>query len=421
MKLLLRTLLFILLATSCNNLMDADLTERQTFIKTFNGVTDLEATAIEITSDAILLLGNMPDPEYIRTTRDSLITVVIKTDLQGNLIGKQYFPGGQSVSIRKLTNTDQYLVVGQTNALGGVTRTRVLHLNSDLSENSVYYKADPGINYKGVSLTLSGEKIIVLGSYETSDGLERPYIETFPNVASLGNAAWAQKFDLINRNYKNSKSIHYSNGSIIWASAIAQDEDNTDKSYVSIPYVQEESVFTNYSLLGENEDNISFRPYDIQPAYFPEFGFGVVGTRANPNQTGANMFFLRTDLSGNIIDSSIKYYDTQLSADGTAITKTDNAVDDFGTAIAATRDGGFVLAGHYRTGSTQKTDDILLIKIDVQGNIIWLKTIGGKGEEHITAIRETEDQGLLILGTNIVENVASMFLIKTDKNGELKN
>jgi hypothetical protein len=429
MKRLLRITLLILIATSCNNLMDADRTERLTFIKTFNGVTNMEAVAMEVTADAILILANMPDPE-VKNTLDSIITVVIKTDLNGNLIAKEYYKGGRGDAIKKLNNTnpDQYLVVGSTNAITreGVTKTRILHLQSNLTEISRYHKADPVIRYKGVSLTLSGDKIVVLGTYENPDGLERPYVETFANADSLAKAvtAWSQKFDLINRNYKNSKSVHYVNNSIIWASAISQETNNSDESYVSVPYVEENLVFTNYSLLGQNEPGRSFRPFDIQPAHHPSFGYGVVGTRAEINQANANMFFFRTDPSGNIIESSIKFFNAQRE---NAILwdnrnqSDDKDLDTFGTAITATRDGGFVLAGHYKTGNSQKNDDILLIKIDVQGNIIWKKIIGGKGDEHVTAIRETEDRGLLICGTNFVENVASVFLIKTDKNGELKN
>ncbi len=426
MKRLLRFSILIILASSCNNLMDADRTTRQTFIKTFNGVTDLRAASVEVTADAILIVANMPDPEYIRTTRDSILTVVIKTDLEGNLTAKEYYKGGRGDAIKKLNNADQYLVVGSTNALtlGGVTKTRILHLQSNLTELSRYHKADPVIRYRGVSLTLSGDKIVVLGTYENPDGLERPYVETFTNAASLATAAWSQKFDLINRNYKNSKSVHYANNSVIWASAISQETISTDESYVSVPYVEENSVFTNYSLLGQNEAGRSFRPFDIQPAHHPSFGYGVVGTRAQTNQANANMFFFRTDPAGNIIESSIKLYDANRAeaigwSDRDQVRPED--VDDFGTAITATSDGGFVLAGHYVTGNTQKTDDLLLIKVDVQGNIIWKKTMGGKGEEHVVAIRETADGGLLICGTNVIENVESIFLIKTDKNGELKN
>lgn len=428
MKRLLLIPVLILIVSSCNNLMDADLTTRQTFIKTFNGVAELTAASVEVTSDAILILGNMANPSS--TIRDSTITVVIKTDLQGNLIEKKFFPGGRSNAIKELPNK-QYLVIGQTNhGPGTPIKTRLLLLNENLTEEGRFHKASADTIYRGVSLTIAENKIIVLGSYINKDGLERPYVETFTNVDSLSKSkvAWSQKFDLINRNYKNSKSVHYVNNSIIWASAIAQEIGTTDESYVSVPYVEENSVFTNYSLLGQNEAGRFFRPFDIQPAHHPSFGYGVVGTRAEINQANANMFFFRTDPAGNIIESSIKFYDAMLDVaapwekvEPTDPDKNESTVDDFGTAITATSDGGFVLAGHYQTGTTLKNADILLIKVDVQGNIIWKKTFGGKGEEHVVAIRETEDHGLLICGTNTVETVPSIFLIKTDKNGELKN
>lgn len=61
------------------------------------------------------------------------------------------------------------------------------------------------------------------------------------------------------------------------------------------------------------------------------------------------------------------------------------------------------------------------MKVDPNGNLIWKKIIGGTGGETVATIHETEDRGLLICGTNTVNGIPSIFLIKTDQNGELKN
>jgi hypothetical protein len=63
--------------------------------------------------------------------------------------------------------------------------------------------------------------------------------------------------------------------------------------------------------------------------------------------------------------------------------------------------------------------DIFLIKIDAFGNVVWNKILGGTGNETVSSIRETADGGLLLCGSNEVSGLSSIFIIKTDKNGEL--
>ena len=264
------TLLLLLVLASCNNLMDAELTQRQTFIKLFSGKLALTAADMKITSDGnIIILGNMPHPRFVNTTRE-LVTVVIRVDRNGNRVGDiSYLPGGKGNAILELPNND-LLVVGESNPdpLTGSTSTRILRLNPSLVKTDSIGNINASVNYRGLTATLdeSGNAVI-LGSYIAEDQIERPYLEMFD--ASL-QSQWYQEFALLDRNYRNSRSVQVNNGNIVWASAIAQ-EGTTNVSYVSIPFVPEGSVFTNYSSLGETTQQY-FRAEDIQPAHNNAFG-----------------------------------------------------------------------------------------------------------------------------------------------------
>ena len=100
----------------------------------------------------------------------------------------------------------------------------------------------------------------------------------------------------------------------------------------------------------------------------------------------------------------------------------DLSIIDEGEAIAATKDG-FVLAGSFTTipAKGKGGKDIFLVKVDDLGNMLWAKTFGGSGDETVSVVRETDDGGLIICGTNTLGGYSSIFLIRTDKNGELKN
>ncbi len=419
---------FLLVMMGCNNLLDADLTTRQTFIKNFNTVFDMEAVAMDIAPDGYYLLGNMPDPVYARNTRDSVITVVLKTDLQGRLIAQRFVRGIKSNGIKVIDIAGDYqvFIAGETNPKTEnnttVISSRILRLDNNLANITATYNRNYittiVLTYRALSLTVTTDnKLVVLGSYRNTFGLDKPYVEQLS--LDLGTSEWFQDFtlDVPDRSYRNAHAVHFRNGQVIWASAISRQQNNAEVSWLSIPFAERESSLSNSAVFGEN-DNLSIRPADIQPALQPQQGFGVIGTRANQNSTGANIFYLRTDIAGNIIPNTIRYYDGGALVDAGV-----SNLQDFGGALTATTDGGFLLAGHFVSTPTQGNglEDIVLMKIDLAGNLLWSKTMGGTGGETVSAVRETEDQGLLIFGTNTVQGVSSAFLIKTDRNGELKN
>lgn len=424
-------ILSVIILTTCTNFEDAQPSERATFMKVFNGIQGIEAAAAELTQDGFIVVGNMT------ISRDSVVTVVFKTDKLGNRIGAmRYFQGGSGHAIKALPGGNGYLIVGEKiktdpNATPtdniDIISARMLHISNDLDSIKTIYLSDVTANavkadYRAVSLTVTPTgKVVILGTYQISlTEPERPYLQQYS--ADLLTVEWYEEFASINRSYRNAKSIHFINGNYIWASAVAQEQQNFDFSYVSVPYVQEQSVFINYDLLGEITSQ-SLRPNDIQPAKDVSFGYGIAGTRASTNGSGANLFFARTNVSGKINAGSVKYFDGILSEIAGAIGETDSEIQDYGTAITGTSDGKFVVAGHFTTNPQKGNgaNDIVFIKVDINGNMLWMKTLGGTGSETVSTIRETDDQGLLICGTNIVGSVPSIFLIKTDRNGELKN
>jgi hypothetical protein len=179
------------------------------------------------------------------------------------------------------------------------------------------------------------------------------------------------------------------------------------------------SVNTDKDGLSDNAR--SFEVKDLQPG---ALGFGMIGTFSQLDGTGKNIFFARYlgSTTGAIDPSSIRYFDgVNLSL--TTNTRDESVSEDEGKAVVGTRDGGYVLACTFSSTISKGNGgkDILLIKIDAFGNILWSRLYGGSGDEIPSSIRENEDGSLFVCGTINVNGLTSLILIKTDSNGNIDN
>jgi len=93
---------------------------------------------------------------------------------------------------------------------------------------------------------------------------------------------------------------------------------------------------------------------------------------------------------------------------------------DYVSSVQQTSDGGYILAGY--TGSFGAGEsDIFLIKTEAKGNIQWAKTYGEKGSERASSVRQTSDGGYILAGytDSFGAGEGDIFLIKTDANGNI--
>ena len=117
----------------------------------------------------------------------------------------------------------------------------------------------------------------------------------------------------------------------------------------------------------------------------------------------ADIYLIKTDSNGDL-----------------SCTKTYGGSDnDEIESMQPTSDGGFILAGFtqsYGAGSR----DVLLVKIDSVGNLLWSKTYGGSGYEYASDVGQTSDGGYILVGytTSLGPSNGNVYLIKTDANGD---
>lgn len=435
------------LYTSCTNLDDASPAGRSTFVKALEGPYDLVATSLEQTPEGFVILAN---EKVILTDTSYDQTVLIEITDDGLLVGDFHaFPGGTGKSFKPLIEdggVSGYIVVGDSIYIDpqaeqaanvSIASMRILVINNDFTRSKTLYVADKQpispahpvkVDFFGgaVNTSASGE-IILLGTYKDGQINQgaAPEKQLLFSLNETRDSAWFKQYDLLSNTFANAKSVHFSNGNIVWATAVADVQGDFISSYLAIPYVKESSVFDNANPYGQNSVQL-FLPRDIQKTKTEGLGFGVVGTYSETTDgSKSNMFFVRVDLQGFVIPESLRYFDAieSFKKDSADVAKNISSINDEGESLAATRDGGFILAGSFTTTPEKGKGgkDILLVKIDGFGNMLWAKTFGGSGDEVVSAVRETRDGGLIVCGTNTLGNYSSIFLIKTDKNGDLKN
>ena len=100
--------------------------------------------------------------------------------------------------------------------------------------------------------------------------------------------------------------------------------------------------------------------------------------------------------------------------------------------VLETEDGGLIAFGTSNStnieGITNKgADDVIIIKYDKDGNLLWQKSWGGNSWEYINDVIQTEDGGFITVGSFMSDNIEDIVytdnedavIIKYDKNGDV--
>jgi hypothetical protein len=143
--------------------------------------------------------------------------------------------------------------------------------------------------------------------------------------------------------------------------------------------------------------NTNDRSFEVQQT---EDGGFVVAGYGEPDESGYTAWVIKTDAEGNEIWS--RFYG---EVPGTGK-----------LGIVQTSDGGFVVAGDtYTLG--EGFIDIWLMKVDENGNELWLQTYGYPDSDRYQGFQQTSDGGLIIVGNTNHFGLTDILLIRTDESG----
>lgn len=149
---------------------------------------------------------------------------------------------------------------------------------------------------------------------------------------------------------------------------------------------------------GYNSDHA----YSIQQT--TDEGYIVVGHTGSFGSGALDIWILKLNTYGNIIWE-----------------KTYGGVNnDYGRSIQQTADGGYIVAG-YTAPSIGENFDLLVLKLDGNGDLSWQKTYGGSGSDIARSIQQTLDGGYILASysDSFGDNTTDLWILKLDQNGNV--
>ncbi|MCX6296775.1 MAG: T9SS type A sorting domain-containing protein [Bacteroidetes bacterium] len=95
--------------------------------------------------------------------------------------------------------------------------------------------------------------------------------------------------------------------------------------------------------------------------------------------------------------------------------------NDVANSIKKTNDGGYIITGTSNSFSAGGDDDVYLMKIDVNGNKIWSKAIGGINQDSGNSGLQNADGGYMVIGNTASFGIGDtdIYLIKTNSDGDV--
>lgn len=131
-------------------------------------------------------------------------------------------------------------------------------------------------------------------------------------------------------------------------------------------------------------------------------GYIVAGRIVLPNGADGNsdMWLLKLDSNGN------KEWDRTFGGDSA----------DGASSVLQTSDGGYILLGTIWYVGNNYNNDIKVLKLDSNGGVVWEKIYGGTSYDQPFSVKQTSDGGYIIAG-GTYNSKHNILLLKIDANG----
>lgn len=169
------------------------------------------------------------------------------------------------------------------------------------------------------------------------------------------------------------------------------------------------NMFNNQYLGQTGNDNLFYAQatnFSSEPPFTFEFGLVYSGATASAGAGGSDAHIMKFDATGTPVWSKIYG---------------GSADESYNSVVELSIGQGFIAAGYtqsYGAGS----EDFLVSRISPNGTLIWTKTFGGMGSDIADHVIQTSDGGFAVIGTtqSFGAGGTDIMLVKMDVNGDLQ-
>ncbi|MBI2136510.1 hypothetical protein HYU06_05555 [Candidatus Woesearchaeota archaeon] len=164
-----------------------------------------------------------------------------------------------------------------------------------------------------------------------------------------------------------------------------------------------------------------FLPWPVQETF--DGGFITVGYISNLTHTSTGAPPIRWLIGGPVYEGPRHVYLLKADADGNLMNKTYG--EGIGNAVQQTKDGGYIIAVYKGGAVLGEGDGSYLMKTDAGGSMKWSKSFelcGDGYDDRPYSIFQTSDEGYIVAGISTCDLGSSErsfngFLLKVDANG----
>jgi len=366
-----------------------------TFEKTFGGSEDDWGHSVAKTSDGgYIIVG---ETKSFGSGRGDVY--LIKTDSKGNLIWQQTFGGSEEDYGYSVAQTSDggYIIAGGTYSFGSGGGDVYL-IKTDSKGNLIWQKTFGGSDYDygySVAQTSDGGYIIAGGTYSFGSGKSDVYLI---KTDSKGNLIWQKTFGGSDYDYGYSVAQTSDGGYIIAGGTYSFGSGERDVYLIKTD--------SNGNKIWQQTFGGGYDDWGESVAQTSDGGYIIVGLTWSFSSGERDVYLIKTDSNGNKI--------WQQTFGGSE--------EAWGESVAQTSDGGYIIAGDTKSFGSGGYD-VYLIKTDSKGNKIWQQTFGGGYDDWGTSVAQTSDGGYIIAGGtySFGSGESDVYLIKTDSKENVYN
>ena len=322
-----------------------------------------------------------------------LIGLLIKTEAQGTFQKVSVGVDDYIFSIKQ-SSASQYVALGYTQSFGaGAFDFYLLKFDGDgnLLWNKAYGGPENDLGYSVIPTLDSG--FLMLGTSQSFGAGSADVL--LIKVDNAGEIEWSKTF-----------------GGFAWDDGFEMDQTD-DGGYIiagrttSYGAGSGDVYLIRLDANGEYIWNKTFGGFNNEDAQqviqTTEGEFVIVGHTTSYGAGNADVYLIKTDGTGDLIWA--KTYG--------------GANFDYGNSIEQTSDGGFILTGNTNSFGLVNAD-VLLMKLDNDGNVSWTKTYGGTETDYGHYVKQTNDGGFVIAGQSNSWNGDNIdaYFIRTDNQGD---